>query len=233
MAPTVNINDLVEQMSGDGIASYSSAAMPASVPGVLPGLSLPPMTSGPCLYSAADQRFDCAPLAVNGMTVTRSYALLDANGQSLSTLDVSLIASIRTITDVTGTASTAGSALQSMTINRHEDATLSDLHTPKHILNGTSTQQMDFVLSGTTFSTSETSATSNLRLPSPYAYPPFPLGGTITSDRTVSSSQFGPVTSHEVLTFDGTSVMTLTMTGARTVTCKIDLANPGAIPVCH
>lgn len=231
--PTVDVNAVVDQMSGSGGASYSSAAFSASVPGVAPGVALPSSALTPCAYSATSQRFECAPVTTNGLTITRSYALLDASGQALSTPNPATIAAIRTITDVKGTATPPGAAVPSITIDRHEDATMSDLHAAVHVLNGTSTQKLSFALAGSTYNSNEASTTANLKLPQPTAAVHWPLGGTITTDRTITITGLSAVPSHEVLSFDGTSVMTLTMTsGALTRTCKIDLSKPGTPPVC-
>jgi hypothetical protein len=195
---------------------------------------VPSSSASSCAFSATDQRFDCAPVTVNGLTITRSYALLDASGHSLSIANPAAIAAIHSITDIKGTLAGTGTTGTSMTIDRHEDATLTDLLATTHVLNGTATQKLDFAASGLTFSSNETSTTANLRLPQPTATTHWPLGGTITTDRTMTVSGLaGTTTSHEVLTFDGTSVMTLTRTsGSVTMTCKFDLSKPAVLPVC-
>jgi hypothetical protein len=230
-SPTVDVNALVDQT---GVATYSAAALSASVPGVTATVPVPSSSTSSCAYSATDQRFNCAPVTVNGLTITRSYALLDASGHSLSISNLAAIASIRSITDIKGTLTGTGTTGTSMTIDRHEDATLTDLLAATHVLNGTATQKLDFVVTGLTFSSNETSTTANLRLPSATAATHWPLGGTITTDRTMTISGLpGATTSHEVLAFDGTSVMTLTRTsGSVTTTCKFDLSKPAVLPVC-
>lgn len=231
--PTVDVTAVVDQASGSGSSSYSSAAFAASVPGVAPAIAVPSSAMSACTYTATTQRFECQPMTMNGLTITRSFALLDATGQPLSTPNPAAVASIRTITDVKGTMSTPGATTQSLTIDRHEDATMSDLRSAVHTLNGTSTLKLDFALSGATYSSNEASTTANLKLPQPTAAVHWPLGGTITTDRTMTITSLAAITSHEVLAFDGTSVMTLTTTaGPLTRTCKFDLSKPGTPPTC-
>ena len=234
--PTLDVTSLVDQMSSGSIATYSAISLSASVPGVSAAVAIPSSSASSCAYSVSNQRFECAPVAMNGLTITRSYALLDASGRPMSVPNPLAVASIRTITDVKGTlagASTFSNA-SSMTVDRHEDATMSGLQTAAHVLNGTSTQKLDFVITEMPYSSSETSATTNLQLPSPSAASHWPLGGIITTDRTVTiAGVAASMTSHEVLSFDGTSVMTLTRTsGGVTMTCKFDLAKPATPPVC-
>jgi hypothetical protein len=227
---TVDVNALVNQMSTGGGASYSSAALAVSVPGSSTAASVPSSAISSCPYSSADQRFECAPVTTNGLTITRSFALLDASNQPLSTLDPTAVVAIRTITDVKGAL--PASALGTVTINRHDDETLSGIRTSIHTMNGTSTQQTTIVMNSITYSSNETGTTSNLQLPLPTATSPWPTSGTITTDRTITVTPGLTVTSHEVLTFDGTSIVTLTRTSAgSTMTCAIDLSGR-ILPVC-
>jgi hypothetical protein len=231
-SPTVDVNALVNESA---TTAYSGAAFTASVGGAR--VPTAPMGTSTCGYSSANQRFECEPVTANGVTITRSYALLDANGTPLSALNPAAVASIHTITDMKGTMTTtgpafnggAGTVTMTMTIDRHEDATLSQLQAATHLLNATSTQKTDIAMTGLTISTSETSTTSNLQLPKPTADVHWPLGGTITIDQTMTASdQLAIPPAHEVISFNGTSTMTLTRTqGGLTTTCKIDLSKPG------
>ena len=232
-SPVVDINSLVDQSA---VSTYSSAALSAAVPGVTAAVTAPSSSTASCAYSTTNQRFECAPMTANGLTITRSYALLDASGHPLSTPNPAAVASIHTITDMTGTLSgmSTGTTGPSMTIDRHEDATMSQLQSATHLLNGTSTQKLGFATAASTYSSNETSTTSNLQLAKPTAAVHWPLGGTITTDRTMTITGLSTaMASHEVLSFDGTSVMTLTRTSLGvTSTCKIDLAKPATPPVC-
>jgi hypothetical protein len=200
--------------------------------------TLPTAGASSCSYTPAAERFDCTPVTVNGLTITRSYQLLDAAGKPLSTPDPMTIAAIRTITDAKGTlAPPPGAPPSTIMIDRHEDATMSGLRTAHHVINGTATQKLDFTIPTGTTSIHETSTTSDLRLPEPTAASKWPLGGTISSDRTMTIVVTGgsniTIVSKDVITFDGTSVMTFTHTqGGTTTTCKLDLAKTLG-PVCQ
>jgi hypothetical protein len=230
-SPTVDVNSLAEESA---TASYSAAAYSASVGGF--GLMpLPQPGSASCAYSVTSQRFECVPVTMGGITFTRSFALLDANNNPLSTPNPAAVASVHTITDIKGTMSDpgrGGSGPVTMTIDHHEDATLSQLQSAIHILNSTSAAKTSMTMTGFSISSIGTSTASNLQLPRPTAEVHWPLGGTITTDRTDVVSGMpgmpGMPPSHEVITFDGTSIMTLTRTlGGVTQTCKIDLAKRG------
>ena len=235
-APTPDVSALVDQMTVNGIASYSTSAFSASVAGLAPSaVSIPSAGSSSCSYSATSQFFECTPVTSNGMTFTRSFQLLDASGHALSTMDGTLVASLRTVNDIKGSM-TNSSSLGSMTItiDRHEDATMSDLKAAVHVLNGSATQKLGLSSAMFTYGSDETSKTSNLKLGQPTAAVHWPLGGSITTDRTITAPGVSTaIASHEVISFDGTSVMTLThTTGGITMTCKIDLAKLGSAPNC-
>jgi hypothetical protein len=230
-SPTSDVDALVDEAA---TASYSTAARGAFVGGA--GVTMPPTSAGACAYSPASQRFECAPLTSNGVTFTRSFALLDANGVSLSVANPATVAAINTITTIKGTITSTSSSPTggqlTMTLDHRENATLSQLQSPTHLLNGTSTDTTDLAFSGLSLTSNETSTTSNLQLPRPTADVHWPLGGTMTTDRTMTSNGSAPITSHEVISFDGTSVITITRTsGGTTTTCKIDLTKAG-LPIC-
>jgi hypothetical protein len=225
-SPTSDVNALVDQMTGSGIASYSTTAMAAAgvTTSVVP---VPSSGSSPCAYSATTQFFECTPITSNGVTMSRSFQLLDTSGHPLATLDPTAVASIRTISDIKGTPTAPGMVAPPMTINRHEDATMSDLKSSTHVLNGTATQTMTMTLATGTFSSNQTSTTTNLLLPKPTAEVHWPLGGTITTDGIMTFNGGTPTTTHDVISFDGTSIMTVKHTvGNQTCTSKIDLSKP-------
>src|SRR4051812_37554118 len=205
-SPATDVNALVDQMSGNGIASYSTAALAASGVATTP-VFIPSSASGACSFSASTQFFDCTPVTANGLTITRSFQLLDAAGHALATMDPAAVASLRTVMSVTGTLTPpSGTNAPVMTIDRHEDATMGDLKSGTHVLNGSSTQKVTLTLSGITTGTmtsDETSTTTNLLLPRPTSAVHWPLGGTISTNRTVTFPGVAPTPMQDVLTFDG------------------------------
>jgi hypothetical protein len=232
-SPATDINALVDQMSGSGLASYSTAALQAS--GITTGLIPAPTGGSPCTYSASTQFFDCAPVTLEGMTVTRAYQLLDDSGRPLSVPDPRSVAAIRAVSELKGTPTTGtGVSAVSLTLDRHEDATMTGLLSATHLVNGTATQTATINATGTTITLVEADTTSNLQLPQPTAHESWPLGGSLIANRTVTVGSLAATTSRDVITFEGTSVMTVshTMSGV-TQTCAIDLAKPTVLPACH
>src|SRR5206468_1576240 len=172
-----------------------------------------------CAYSQADQRFDCAAVTVGGLTFTTSYYVLDATGASLTTANATQAAAVRAVTDVTGTLNVAAAGSSKITINKHSDLTLSGLLSGPRVLNGTSTEHDAITTAaGTTNTTMNidlASTTSNLVLPSATTTK-WPQSGSITSDMTstfaVGSLPSVTTTTHAVLTFNGTSIITIAST---------------------
>src|ERR1043166_7260769 len=166
-SPTPDVNALVDQMTGSGIASYSTTAMAAA--GVSTGtIPVPSSSSSACAYSATTQFFDCPPVTSNRLTVTRSFQLLDGSGHPLATTDPAAVVSIRTVSSLEGTISSpTGLSLPPVTIDRREDATMSDLRSTTHVLNGTATQKMTITLETATVTANEPSTTPTLLLPEP------------------------------------------------------------------
>ena len=232
--PIVDVDATLDQLATGGISSYTTTAA-----GAMSGGATVPIPAGgsssSCAYNADTKFFVCAPLTANGLTFSRQYQLLDASGVPLATPNALLVASIRSITDLEGTTTVSGASQGSVTIDRHEDATLSGIQSATRVLNGTATQAVSFASSSFSVSSDENSVTTNLLLPSS-TQQKYPLGGSIvttgsmtTSGVTVSTQAY----QREIL-FDGTSIMTIKLTmGGTTTTCKINLASsPGAQATC-
>lgn len=210
------------------------------------GVGIPtmvPLVPSSCQYSATVQGFACAPLTSNGLTLTATFFLLDAAGHSQSQPDASTTAAFRTVAEMNGTVKLdqAGSS-GSMTLTSHQDQTLSGLLTGTHVLNGTTTTHTDLTLSAPSamHAVMDSKTVSvDVTLPKPGASDHWPTSGTITTD-AISTTQFGSQnvtgTTHSVLTFNGSSTVTITSTissGGSVITtnCKINLAGASA-PVC-
>jgi hypothetical protein len=144
---------------------------------------------------------------------------------------------VRSIIDVSGTIAPSNGNQVTTEITRHEDATLSGIMSTSRVLNGSSTQRLAFTGQSFSFVSNDTSSTTNLQLPATAAQK-YPLGGTIVTDRTVTSSGIATTThhQHEEISFDGSSIMTVKLTVGTTstvsTTCKVNLATPGVAPVC-
>jgi hypothetical protein len=174
-------------------------------------------------------------VAVNGLTVTQSFVLLDASGAPQSAFSRTGTAAVRTSTKLTGTLAASGGSL---TVDQSQELTLSGLLTGVHVLNGTSLAHVVSAGGGGTpapFTATTKTTIANLVLPVPRAggQPSWPTSGTITLDMmTQLSALGGPVTTHSVITFDGTSKVVVTFDeGGVLERCTIDLAGKAA-PVC-
>lgn len=240
--------------SGDALDDASAAAivgLPLSA-GALPanslvtplGVAAPPAPV--CRYQEGGGRYECDPVTSDGVTLTRSYAFLDAAGRPQRRFDPVATASINTRFHIAGTTTRTGPAF---TIDRRGDMTVSGLQGAE------TTQIINGVESGTTtvtgstgFGRIATSTTSNdttlnlvvpipPRPPAPPApgerpAPIWPLSGKRISNQTGSSSLDGGTSisrdMRQVITYNGTSVVTIEATiDGTTRTCQIDLLQPG------
>lgn len=218
------------------VLTQASVGDPSSFAGVRTAWALPTASSTPtlptsCSYSSADQRFDCAPVTLGGLTFKTSYYILEGTGTSLTTADGALAASVRVVSDVAGTLSAATAGSSQISINKHSDLTLSGLLSGPRVLNGTSTEHDAVTTTASTVNTTAaidlTSTTSNVVLPSSTTTK-WPQSGSITSDlhtaATVGALPPLQASVHSVLTFNGTSVVTIMSTiSGLTETCRIDL----------
>lgn len=232
--PEVSVDAVLSQMASAGISSYSTATLSAAG-GVAVAVPTPGnASSASCPYDSSTKFFVCTPVTQNGLTFSRQFQLLDATGAPLSTGNGLLIASVRSVIDVEGTMTQTGANAATVQIDRHEDAILSGIQSANRVLNGSSTQALTVTGSSFAFTSNDASTTTNLQLPSSPDQK-YPLGGTIVTDRTITTSGVTTATSqqHFEISFDGTNLMTVKMTlGTNaTTTCKLDLAGVAA-PVC-
>jgi hypothetical protein len=236
--PTNEQPDLTTLLNETSTAGLVSASAP--VPGRLQGMgTAPAFVPSACAYSDASKSFTCPTVTVNGLTFTRSFKLFDAAGNPQSQLDRNTSA-IETISSVTGTItfSQGNGATGSLTVDRHEDMTLSGIRTATHVLNGvaTSTTSGDVTLpSSGTLHTETTSSekTENLLLPNHRLHERWPKSGVITTHFTTKDTGDDGRTFSSTLdvtmTFDGTSIVTITVKSAfGTSTCKLDMSGSGA-----
>jgi len=216
--------DLGEIQSVAGSVALGFAGAPAPAMG-------PASRSSECSYSADSQSFVCSPITAHGLTVTRSYQLLDASNAAQSAFNPRTTAAIRTITDVSGTI-TGGAPAQQVVITAHDDNTISGLLTGTATVNGSGTSTSALTSGSLAFTTSSTTKTIDLVLPRRGGAGRYPQSGRI--EVTVTSEyQSVAHTMTMTMTFDGTSVATLVMVSSHgTVTCKIDMASPGAAANC-
>jgi hypothetical protein len=196
-----------------------------------------PSTSG-CGYVAASLSFACPTVATNGLMLTQSFTLLDGSGTPQSAFGTTTTAAVRTNTRLTGTLSASGGSLA---VDQSQVLTLSGLLAGPRLLNGTSIAHVVATRgSGTAipFTSITTTTISDLALPASANGPSaWPTSGTIALDATTelatSGMATGAVTTHALITFNGTSKVVVTFSGTGGIDrCTIDLAGQAA-PVCN
>jgi hypothetical protein len=228
---TPDLSALLAELSSPTISSATRAILPAGVG----EMTIPAIDPGRCPYSASTGFFVCQDLVVNGITITRIFRLIDAAGNSQSKPDAQT-AVLEMVNTVKGTMSApAGFGSNgTVTLNDSSDMTLSGIRTEQHTLNGFSKDAMvgTFESNGVTLPLNSviTQTTNNVVLPNAKAGQKWPQSGSITIDDTsdIETGASSPVTTHVVMTFNGTSVVTITFTDTfGTTTCHFDMANPG------
>jgi hypothetical protein len=242
--PSSKSIDLPAILSEISFASGLTIAGAGASPTTRLGTSISTPAPASCGYSASVQGFVCPTVTSNGITFDLTYYLYDAAGHALTSADAAPIASVRTVSDLKGTASIppANGTSGTIALTDHHDMTLTGLLGDKRTLNGTTSSHHDVSLSGaTTFRAviEGTSVTHDVVLPKEGSSPPWPLSGTITSDFTTAVSHPSPAvttSTHSVITFTGSNIATIVSTtttsaGAITTTCTIDLSGAKA-PVC-
>jgi hypothetical protein len=208
--------DAVQTMTASGVALGGVPVSSFAVP-----------SAAVCPYNSSTQRFVCPSRTANGVTMTMYFELRDASGALQSAFSPTTTASIRTVADLSVTPSGAGiSGTASLT--SHSDQTLSGLPaTPT--LNGVSTTAFTASVNGVSHTVNMTQTITNLVLPTRGSSTSYP-SGTIAMDFT----QAGLPAEHVTMTFNGTSVVTMTMTSAgTTLTCTFDLSKPSTPSSCH
>jgi hypothetical protein len=203
---------------------------------VLPGaVSAAYAAASGCTLTAATGRFDCPPATNNGLTLTRSFAFYDANGNLMTKFNDSTTASVNVKSTESGVRPTATGA---DTVSRSRDMTASGLlgknNTRTWNGTGSGTQGAYWADSAATRTSDVTLNTtfSNIVIQLPRAQNQWPLSGSIT--RQVSGS--GTVTKGgktrsltisriATITFNGTQFVPMIV---GTTTYTLDLATGNA-----
>ena len=219
-----SLDQVFKEMSLPALSSATTAAAGVEGPAAPFGTSVP---TG-CSYALASQSFVCAPITASGITFTQSYQLLNASGSPLSAFEPTSLAAVRMQGTITGTESSADGTF---TIDGRQDQTLSGLQTSKHVLNGTTTMNMNGTF-GTGVASAQPvvitmkSTSTNLVIPANPGANAYPASGTIAIDETIALAGLPAVTSHLVLTFNGTSKVKVTIDGVAVSGCStIDLSS--------
>lgn len=231
----LDLNTAISQMAAGSPSSYSGASALFGAPLGTTAALVP----SSCAYSATIHGFSCPARTVNGLTITGTFYLYDASGTSLAAVDPARATSLRTVTDVQGTTSMGNMFAGTMTVNQHSDMTMSGLLSAARTVNGASTGHMDSKMfmgvADTLHSIMDmNTVTRDLVLPAPGATDHYPKSGSITANMT-ESGVLGDTTTFKstmVMTFDGTSTVTITMTDdLGTSVCTFDMKGT-AMPIC-
>jgi len=182
-----------------------------------------------CTFSANTGRFVCPDYTRSGISLARSFALLDAQGMPQSAFNATTTASANFVTTIAGAIARENF---SATISRQRNITVSGLagNESTHIVNGTgatSNTRSRHSDDGPerSYSMTETTGIVNVVVPFPHTSGAWPLSGSIT--RQISLSRDGEQGSPRArsrtatVTFNGTQLVPLVV-GDRTLT--LDLA---------
>jgi hypothetical protein len=220
ITPT-SLDAVFSEMSLPAISNAATAA--AAVKGPTSPLAMSAPTG--CNYVIASRSFACAPITASGATITRSYQLLTATGEPVSSFDAS-IAGVRVQSTITGTVT---GSLGTFTVDGSQDQTLSGLQTSTHVLNGTSAITLGGnggASANQPFTIAMKFTTTALVIPNDPSANPYPPSGTIALDETFSFWGQAPIKGYVVLTFNGTSKVTVTVDGVSLRGCRvIDLSS--------
>lgn len=189
---------------------------------------------GICSYSASTGRISCDPVSNRGLTVTRSAAYQDVNGNSQSAFDTLTTNSINVQVTVTGTRTRRDNATS--VVDDASDRTVSGLvpSSTERTINGTSRASESISGSDSTgpFTAVRLAGDTTVNVVIPKATTanqhPYPTAGTVTRSMQVMLTRDGqaPTTNsrREVVTYDGstTAKIVITQDGA-TKNCTLPL----------
>ncbi|MGI9078034.1 MAG: hypothetical protein ACR2G6_12015 [Gemmatimonadaceae bacterium] len=221
----------VATVAGDAAAEYVSLMRTQA--GAFGGLTSDATRTGAwrqdCTYSSITGRFACPDNTRGGITLSRSFALLDAQGQPQSAFDAITTASANFVTTISGVVVRENF---SATFSRERNITVSGLagNESTHVINGigaTSNTRSRHSDDGPerSYAMTETTSIVNVVVPFPHASGAWPISGTITRQISISrdGEQGGPrIRSRTAMvTFNGTQFVPIVV-GDRSLT--LDLA---------
>jgi hypothetical protein len=202
---------------GDNVAAAGSFSMVAPSYSVNVGNGSRPSLTGispTCSYAAG--RYSCAATTEQGLSVTRSFAFYNAQGQTVQNWDPAVVESVNFQAQVDGDFSK--DLVWNASVHRTANLTVSGLisQAPQRLWNGTGngTESISHVGIDGIRSLSGTSsvAVANVLMPAKDAASQNPLSGTITVDVQYTASLQGAtgsvskdVSRHVVVTFNGTT----------------------------
>ena len=201
---------------GDNVAAAGSFSMVAPSYSVNVGSGKPSLNgiSPTCTYASG--RYSCSATTEQGLSVTRSFAFYNANGQTVQNWDPAVVESVNFQAQIDGDFSR--DLLWNASIHRTANLTVSGLisQAPQRTWNGTGTGTESISHIGLdgirSLSGTSTVAVTSVVMPAKDATSQIPLSGSITVDVQYTVSLQGAtgsvskdVTRHVVVTFNGTT----------------------------
>jgi hypothetical protein len=173
-----------------------------------------------CPFNPNSRYFVCAPLSGGGLTLHQRFTLHDAGGATQTTFDPATTTSLHLENGV------AGNWHGQLMVDGQQVLDLTGLGTPRHTLNGTSLTLMTPRSTDPQIPAERKTTITDLVLPVVVsgAPPGWPLSGTIdTRGRAISVS--GDTTVFiATMRFDGSSLVTLTVTVPGGIqTCRVNI----------
>jgi hypothetical protein len=173
-----------------------------------------------CAFSTTTNRVECAMTSHGGLTVTRSYSLLDASGGVQQAFDAALTNTVNVKTSVSGTRTHHQSATS--TVNSSSDFTVTGLASgsTQRTVDGTAagTETTTGTKDGVAFSATRIAGdtTSGLVIPIQDGHPTYPIAGTVIRAMQATVTPEGSAAStssrREVITYDGSATATVVIT---------------------
>ena len=190
-----------------------------------------------CAFDETSGRFTCPPVSGDGLTITRSYQLLDAQGAPQSAYDAHATASANFSSMLTGTASRDG---WEATVERQRSLEVTGLigTETQRTWNGTGVGAVGATYTGGSvsraYAMSWTNAMRDVVVQLPRDEHPWPLSGTVSHSVTATRTRVGTrnvsrtVSVDAIVTFNGTRQVPLQV-GSRQFT--LDLVSRRVIAV--
>jgi len=198
------------------------------------GAVVPVIDPSQCQFENSAQAFVCTPVTGGWLKLDQRYVLLDAAGGKQSAFDATTTKSVSVNNAVSGQNTDQG---DTFTVDGQETLDLTGLGSARHTLNGTSLTLTTFVsatnLTHPPIESTITTKITDLVIPQVPSGQPiaWPLSGTIALKTVTEYGEPLPTggtstTSVVTLTFNGSSVVTLSMSiaGGGVRTCRVNLA---------
>jgi hypothetical protein len=237
---TPTVDALLRLMSIPSLAASAASISTTSTAGYG---ARSPVAAATCTFESATTSYVCPDLTSGGVTTSRRFTMLDGGGNPRARFDGGTDG-LRLVTTLSGTVKVEsdGEAIVDLVIQRQEEMTLSGVRAGQLVLSGTADGESHGTIGlgaeKSAVTSTEHQVTADVVFPPPSPDTPWPRSGTITNDLTNTATPSGQqslTTSYRTrIEFDGTSVVTLTITtSGGATTCKVDLSKPSDPPTCN